>query len=174
MDDDYEDEFDRLIAAYDAAHDVSGAAIADDASVNSFDALIADAEEFDAEQEQLPPEEEEPHSEDDDDGHIPNPRAMYRYKAGTAVWLANRVMKKSEGRMRSGDYRAKLRANWHANKARYEAQRAARKAQAIADLKAQGFMVKTGRPPLPPGVAAIPKAAIELFWQLPAHAAGHK
>jgi hypothetical protein len=96
----------------------------------------------------------------DADAHITN-RAFIRYAAGSAVWRAKQYEVRAAGRVRSEEYKEHLKENWETKKDEYNKQRREQRAKAIADLLARGYIVKTGRPAIPPGAVAIPKKAIE-------------
>ena len=97
---------------------------------------------------------------DDPLGHITS-RAFIRYEAGSAVWRAKQYEVQATARARSDEYRAWQRQNWAAKKDEYNKQRHEQRMAAIADLKARGYVIKTGRPAMPPGAVAIPTKAIE-------------
>ena len=97
---------------------------------------------------------------EDADAHITN-RAFIRYSAGSAVWRAKQYEVQAAGRIRNEEYKEHLRNNWDARKDEYNKQRREQRAKAIEDLKARGYIVKTGRPAIPLGAVAIPKKAIE-------------
>jgi hypothetical protein len=85
-----------------------------------------------------------------------------RFRAGKAfVVLANKLAYESERRARDPGYKKRMLDNWNAKKAIYNENRRKRREEAYEELRKAGFQVKPGRPKIPPGAMAIPKAAIE-------------
>lgn len=112
----------------------------------------------------------------DQERALPTNRAIIRYKGGTAEWRANMYLAAASKRAGNDDYNARQLAhrrdlNKHdirdlsgrllTNGEVYDIARAERRRAAREEAAKLGLYIKPGRPPLPPGVAAIPKKAIE-------------
>ena len=107
---------------------------------------------------------------------LPTNRAIIRYRGGTAEWRANMYMAAASKRAGNAEYNEEQLAHRRdlnkrgvtdlsgrvlTNGEVYDLARAARRKEAREEAAKLGLYIKVGRPPLPPGVAAIPKKAIE-------------
>ena len=107
---------------------------------------------------------------------LPTNRAIIRYNGGTAAWRANMYITSASKRAGNEEYNEQQLAHRRdlnkrgitdlsgrvlTNGEVYDMARAERRKQAREEAAKLGFYIKPGRPPLPPGIAAIPKKAIE-------------
>lgn len=85
-----------------------------------------------------------------------------RFRAGKAfIVLANKMAYEAERRKRDPGWKQRMLDNWNAKKAIYNENRRKRREEAYEELRKAGYIVRPGRPKIPPGAVAIPKAAIE-------------
>ena len=101
------------------------------------------------------------------------PRALKRFPAGGGAWLDNMYTVNQMARQSNPEYLAKKRDQWSEKREVYNAQRRARRQEALQDLKDQGFPIyeddkgvlhmdiQRGRKCVPEAAHVVPKTMIQ-------------